>query len=102
MRICADMGLPHSAFQAWDEDDRLKRIAFELDKGGRCGACHQRFADWSEPDGRMKEHPPFKWGGQICWSCNEIATIREAVEERAKASQSDDEAKVTRIVARPT
>lgn len=48
MEWCADHGVPHSAFLAWDEDDRSKLLAYILESRGRCSSCGTSQWEWDE------------------------------------------------------
>lgn len=48
MEWCADHGVPHSEFLAWDEVDRAKLLAFILESRGRCSSCGTSGWEWDE------------------------------------------------------
>lgn len=48
MSFCNSSGMPHSAFLAWDEIDRAKALAFEIEKSLRCSMCGTAPWEWEE------------------------------------------------------
>ena len=44
---CVPLGIPHSAFLAWDEDDQDKAIAYTLEMRRVCKSCGTRADEWT-------------------------------------------------------
>lgn len=48
---CVPLGIPHSRFLAWDEDDQDKALAYQAEMRTVCPSCGTREADWErDPD----------------------------------------------------
>lgn len=45
------LGLPHSAFLTWDDDDQDKALAWRLEQAARCGRCRTRRDEWDPARG---------------------------------------------------
>lgn len=48
MSLCSEYGIPHSEFLSWDAEDRVKALAFALEKGERCTLCGTAPWEWEE------------------------------------------------------
>ena len=48
LRYCADQGIPHSQFLAWDADDRVKVMAWLMEDAERCSQCGTSAWEWSD------------------------------------------------------
>lgn len=51
MEWCADNGVPHSQFLAWQPSDRAKLIATLLERNSRCQSCGTADHEWEEDSG---------------------------------------------------
>lgn len=40
------LGLPHSEFLSWDEDDQDKALGFTREQAKQCSGCGTRKEDW--------------------------------------------------------
>ncbi|HEY9375045.1 hypothetical protein [Streptomyces sp.] len=77
--VCAEYRIPHSAFLAWDQDDRDKAIWHWIWKRQECGTCGTREEEWDESRGGHR------WAyvaeKRRCRGCE----VREAAEETRTA-----------------
>lgn len=48
MQFCTEVGLPHSKFLEWSVEDRMKTVAFLLEKADRCALCGTAQWEWEE------------------------------------------------------
>lgn len=48
MSYCADKGIPHSQWLAWEPEDRAKVVAFLMESGDRCSQCGTAPWEWEE------------------------------------------------------
>lgn len=49
--VSYQLGIPHSEFLRWDQDDRDKAVWHYLRERDRCGTCGTRRAEWDEKRG---------------------------------------------------
>jgi hypothetical protein len=72
------LGIPHSRFLSWAEDDQDKALAYLRDRATVCGGCGTRAKEW---DG-----DPFAFVAQAttCLGCEVIERERDNVHEQAK------------------
>lgn len=54
LSFCNEHGLPHSEFLAWDQTDRVKALAFLVEKGQRCAMCGTAEWEWDPDQGGNK------------------------------------------------
>lgn len=69
MDYCGPIGLPHSHFLSWDEEDQDKAIAWKLYKASLCPHCGSDPNDWIGEDMRTLEPPPYKVETVRCYGC---------------------------------
>lgn len=51
MQYCAEHGIPHSTFLAWDPADRGKALAYLIEKAARCQMCGTAEWEWDSAQG---------------------------------------------------
>lgn len=75
MAVCAAYQIPHSAFLAWDSDDRDKAITWHLRQAETCPRCGTRPDEW-EPERGGRRHA---YVGEIrqCTGC----VVKERTED---------------------
>ena len=47
LSYCVPLGLPHSQFLAWPEDDRDKALAYNREMASVCKGCGTRQSEWA-------------------------------------------------------
>lgn len=76
---CVPLGIPHSEFLAWSEDDQDKAIAWNTAKAQVCDLCGSREAEWIDPETkRILDNPPLVPNTIKCYGCAEIDVYRKA------------------------
>ncbi len=72
------MGIPHSRFLSWSEDDQDKALAFLRDRSSVCSGCGTRQREW--------EGDRFAFVAQstTCLGCEVIEMERDNIHEGAK------------------
>lgn len=88
MDYCGPLGIPHSAFLAWKDEDRDKAISHMLWKRKFCQRCGTDPSEWLDEEGKFMEPPPFEAVTIMCGGC---ATLEEA-----RAAMDKEEASATR------
>jgi hypothetical protein len=90
---CVPLGIPHSTFLGWLEEDQDKAIAWQRSKLGRCQECGTPIHEWVDASGEAVEPPPYVVTTAYCVGC---ATVKEE-RDRIKASGSDDRADTVKV-----
>ncbi len=69
------LGIPHSAFLGWSEDDQDKALAWSAEQRLHCPGCGTRKDEW--------EADPFAFisGSERCPGCELLAQERKNIEE---------------------
>ena len=75
MSWCADKGIPHSEFMEWDQDDRDKVIAAQMEKNRRCSSCGTAGWEWEED--RFAYHAE----SYRCMGCMHLDSLNESSED---------------------
>lgn len=71
LSYCVPLGIPHSVFRRWRDDDRAKALEFIREQNRRCGSCGTRKDEWAEdPDVYVGDI-------EICEGCARIEQERE-------------------------
>ena len=83
MEYCSPLGIPHSKFLEWSDEDRDKAISYMLWKKKFCSRCGTDPDEWLDPDRRASEPPPYEATTRLCLGC---ATLEEERELRHKES----------------
>lgn len=73
------LGIPHSEFLSWDEDDQDKALAYQHEQSIRCGECGTSRAEW--------EDDPLAYMGDA-WTCMGCETIELEQENTADAREA--------------
>lgn len=73
------MGIPHSVFLSWSEDDQDKALAFEEVKSEVCPQCATRESDWVDDEGYPLDDPRFQPVTHRCHGCAEIAKLKRTI-----------------------
>lgn len=47
LAYCVPLGLPHSEFLSWEDEDQDKALAYLRDKATVCGGCGTRPREWA-------------------------------------------------------
>lgn len=77
MAYCAPLGLPHSRFLAWDDEDRAKALAWKIEEATNCPSCGT--AEWEWDEDRIAYIPVEK----ICRGCEIKELVSESSEHHA-------------------
>lgn len=80
LAYCVPLGIPHSGFLSWSEDDQDKALAYQRELRSRCQGCGTREEDWE------KDRDAYITDVKICPGCarteaehdNEIAKEKGA------------------------
>lgn len=72
MDYCGPIGLPHSKFLTWHEDDQDKALAWTLAQRAKCQSCGTVPEDWLDEDGEDREPPPYVAKTRICLGCVQL------------------------------
>lgn len=78
MAICAKLGIPHSEFLSWPDEEQDKHLALYLHEQGRCPHCGTVPDDWLDDDGEYIEPPPYVAVSHLCGGCQ---TIQDKIAE---------------------
>jgi len=73
---CVPLGIPHSKFEAWSEDDREKALAYRREMAKICSGCGTRHEEWDED--------PDAYIGWItrCEGCKRVAQEKRNITEK--------------------
>lgn len=82
LAYCVPLGIPHSKFLSWSEDDQDKAIAWTLDQQSLCGQCRTRRSDWEENE--------YAYIARVerCPGCEAIEYKQDDTQEQAKMGAS--------------
>lgn len=86
MEYCSPLGIPHSEFLRWDEDDQDKALAFMIFKAELCPKCATKNTGWVDEKGRWLNEPRYEAVTYHCFGCDEIANLEETVPSTAKGT----------------
>lgn len=86
MEYCAPLGLPHSQFLNWHEDDQDKALAFLLFKGEICPNCGTSNDGWVDDRGRWLDEPKYEVVTHKCYGCEEIGSLKDSIPDHQKSS----------------
>lgn len=75
MSYCVPLGLPHSQFLSWSDDDQDKALAWTLDSRDRCHGCGTRADEWEPDKGGSRNAYEAKL--HICPGCERRSWARE-------------------------
>ncbi len=84
MDYCLPLGIPHSEFLRWSDEDRRKALEWQADKKDHCGSCGQRRSDWLDENGKELMDPPFEVTEYLCPGCQELELYTEEKREKRK------------------
>lgn len=80
LAYCVPLGIPHSAFLDWEEDDQDKALAYQREMRKVCSGCGTRQEEWDEdPD------------AYVGW-VNRCEGCRRMDQERRNLGESDSSA----------
>lgn len=79
MEYCGPLGIPHSKFLTWPEDDQDKAIAHLLHGRSQCGQCGTNPQDWVDEEGIPVEPVPYVAEAIRCYGCSAIAEVRQDI-----------------------
>jgi len=74
LAYCVPLGIPHSRFLGWDEDDQDKALAYLRDVAQVCGGCGTRASEWAT------DQDAFVGWVTRCEGCKRIEEEREHLE----------------------
>lgn len=77
MAYCAPLGIPHSTFLSWPEEDQDKALEWKREQASVCSGCGTRRAEWEADRFAYIAHPT------ICPGCELIEQERKNVPDRA-------------------
>lgn len=72
------LGIPHSRFLSWDEEDQDKALAFLRAKAELCPDCGTRGADWDA------DRDAWRGNTKRCLGCVAVEGEREGIPEGEK------------------
>ena len=75
MDYCGPIGLPHSKFLGWSEEDQDKAIAWHVNKLMTC-QCGTDPGEWIDKDGRLEYPLPYVLKTRKCWGCTMLEDKR--------------------------
>lgn len=85
MSYCAPIGLPHSQFLSWDQDDQDKALAFTVEQRRACSGCGTVTDDWFDEEGQDRVIPPYVAKTKYCPGCHELADTQAEIPEDRKS-----------------
>lgn len=85
MDYCGPLGLRHSEFHSWPQDDQDKAIAWTLGKARRCGQCGTVSDDWLDEEGEYREPPPYLAKSKLCGGCQAIHDKMDLIPDDRKS-----------------
>lgn len=75
------LGIPHSRFLAWSEDDQDKALAWKREQALTCSGCGTRKDEWEEDrDAYISVH-------EVCPGCQRIAEENENVPDQIRGAK---------------
>ena len=100
LAYCTPLGIPHSEFLSWPDDDQDKALAYQRDKATVCAGCGTRPREW------VGDRFAFVAQSTVCPGCEVLAQEQKNIPERQQgvrlflvprelAEAEDDEGPVT-------
>jgi hypothetical protein len=86
MEYCAPLGIPHSKFLGWSDEDRSKAISYMQWKKKFCQRCGTDPSEWIGPDGKTVEPPPYEPVTHVCYGCAALEEERVALSKEDSSS----------------
>jgi hypothetical protein len=86
MDYCAPLGIPHSQFLQWSEQDRSKAISYTVWKAKFCEGCGTEPSTWLDDEGKYLEPPPFVAVTHRCMGCATVEDERATLPKSAGLS----------------
>ena len=78
LAYCVPLGLAHTKFLSWSEDDQDKALAYVRDRAEVCGGCGTKAKEWAA------DKFAFVAQSTTCLGCEVIEMERDNVHEDAK------------------
>lgn len=78
------LGIPHSTFLSWDEDDQSKALAWTREQRQVCSHCGTRLEEWDESKGG--DEYAYVAQATRCPGCEALEDARQQVPEDANRS----------------
>lgn len=84
LSYCVPLGIPHSKFLSWSDEDQDKALQYVLRENSRCKRCGTFPEDWLEYDediGGMvaREPAPLEVESHKCYGCLELQEAEEEI-----------------------
>ena len=71
LAYCVPLGIPHSRFKSWSDDDQDKTLAYLREESAKCPTCKTRAEDWDEdPNAFVSVH-------RTCPGCQRLEEERD-------------------------
>lgn len=80
LEYCVPLGIPHSEFLGWDEDDQDKAVAYGQYQRTKCDGCGTAREDWTHPDAYIADV-------EICPGCERLEQERENDVAKARGAK---------------
>lgn len=80
------LGIPHSDFLCWSEDDQDKAIAWNIEDRTRCKRCGTKPFEWLDENGREIIPPPYEATDRRCMGCATLDQHRSEIPSELKSS----------------
>lgn len=71
------LGIPHSTFLSWDEDDQDKALAYRRERATVCTGCGTRQVEWED------DRFAYVAESHQCLGCEVLAQERENIPDEA-------------------
>lgn len=82
------LGIPHSAFLAWDEDDQDLALAWNLYRASGCPQCGLHDDEWRDERGRDVNPPPYEVVTLRCAWCKAMSDFKRSSEIKDSDTES--------------
>lgn len=86
MEYCAPLGIPHSEFMGWNDDDRNKALSYVAWKKKFCSKCGTDPDEWMDEDGKFAEPPPYEAVTNVCYGCATLEEERAGMDKEVATS----------------
>lgn len=83
---CVPLGIPHSKFLEWEEDDQDKAVAWTIENRSLCKRCGTKPHEWLDEEGKEVVPPPYEATDRRCLGCATLERHREEIPKEMKTS----------------
>lgn len=84
MDYCVPLGIPHSQFLSWTEEDQDKAIAWQQTQRSFCRECGTPIHEWVDDEGLPVSPPPYVVETLYCHGCATVKAERTQITAEAE------------------